>query len=307
MCTHCRCWVAKSCLTLCNPMDCSPPGSSIHGISQTRKLEWVSISCSRGSSWLGGWTPHLLTSPAWTGCFFTTEPPGKAVRLRISLLSFPLKSPQIAEQSPLCHTVILINGLLYTYWCWWWSSLWGVSKSCHPMDCSLPGSSVHGIFQARILEWVATSFSIYIQYHDVTCQSQSPNSSEWTLERSSGAFSLSLASEAHLQALQPRSYGAAQSFQFFGQFGLTQPSMGQTSYFWQNSLKHFLVSFQADVFQRFSRWVSFAVTGSEKPNCHSGLYALKIESLLFPWTIPGGGLVCWPRRQGWFLTHFCFV
>ena len=30
---------------------------------------------------------------------------------------------------------------------------------CHPMDCSLPGSSIHGIFQARILEWVAISFS----------------------------------------------------------------------------------------------------------------------------------------------------
>ena len=32
-------------------------------------------------------------------------------------------------------------------------------RLCDPMDCSLPGSSVHGIFQARILEWVATSFS----------------------------------------------------------------------------------------------------------------------------------------------------
>ena len=31
---------------------------------------------------------------------------------------------------------------------------------CNPMDCSLPGSSVHGIFQARILEWVAISFSM---------------------------------------------------------------------------------------------------------------------------------------------------
>ena len=30
---------------------------------------------------------------------------------------------------------------------------------CHPMDCSLPGSSIHGIFQARVLEWVAISFS----------------------------------------------------------------------------------------------------------------------------------------------------
>ena len=34
-----------------------------------------------------------------------------------------------------------------------------MSDSCDPMDCSLPGSSVHGILQARILEWVAISFS----------------------------------------------------------------------------------------------------------------------------------------------------
>ena len=38
------------CLTLCNPMDCSPPGSPVHGIFQARILEWVSISFSRGSS-----------------------------------------------------------------------------------------------------------------------------------------------------------------------------------------------------------------------------------------------------------------
>ena len=44
------CWVAKSLLTLCAPMDCSPPGSSVHGISQARILEWVVTSFSRGSS-----------------------------------------------------------------------------------------------------------------------------------------------------------------------------------------------------------------------------------------------------------------
>ena len=43
--------VAQSCLTLCNPMDCSPPGSSVHGVSQERMLEWVAISSSRVSSW----------------------------------------------------------------------------------------------------------------------------------------------------------------------------------------------------------------------------------------------------------------
>ena len=42
--------VAQSCLTLCNPVDCSLPGSSVHGILQSRILEWVTISFSRGSS-----------------------------------------------------------------------------------------------------------------------------------------------------------------------------------------------------------------------------------------------------------------
>ena len=39
--------VAQSCLTLCNPMDCSPPGSFVHRILQTRMLEWVAISFSK--------------------------------------------------------------------------------------------------------------------------------------------------------------------------------------------------------------------------------------------------------------------
>ena len=38
------------CLTLCDPMDCSPPGSSVHGILQTGILEWLAIPFSRGSS-----------------------------------------------------------------------------------------------------------------------------------------------------------------------------------------------------------------------------------------------------------------
>ena len=47
--THCCCSVTQSCLTLWNPMDCSPPGSSVHGISQARTLEWVTVFFSRGS------------------------------------------------------------------------------------------------------------------------------------------------------------------------------------------------------------------------------------------------------------------
>ena len=48
--------VAQSCPTLCNPMDCSLPGSSVGGIFQARVLEWVATSFSRGSSQLGDWT-----------------------------------------------------------------------------------------------------------------------------------------------------------------------------------------------------------------------------------------------------------
>ena len=65
--------VSQSCLTLCDPMDCSPPGSSVRGISQARILEYVAISFSRGSS------QTKSSSPALAGGFFTPEPPGKPV------------------------------------------------------------------------------------------------------------------------------------------------------------------------------------------------------------------------------------
>ena len=48
--------VTQLCPTLCNPMDYSPSDSSVHGISQARILEWLTISFSRGSSWLRDWT-----------------------------------------------------------------------------------------------------------------------------------------------------------------------------------------------------------------------------------------------------------
>ena len=53
----CVCSVVKSWLTLCNLTDCSRPDSSVPGISQARKLEWVAISFSRGSSQPRDWTP----------------------------------------------------------------------------------------------------------------------------------------------------------------------------------------------------------------------------------------------------------
>ena len=74
----------QSCLTLCDPMDYSPPSSSIHGILQAKKLEWVAMPSSRESS-DPGIEPASLKSPALAGRFFTTsttwEAPGNTVSL----------------------------------------------------------------------------------------------------------------------------------------------------------------------------------------------------------------------------------
>ena len=57
------CWMcALLRLTLCDPMDCSSPGSSVHGILQARILEWVAISSSKGSLWLNIIKAIILTS-----------------------------------------------------------------------------------------------------------------------------------------------------------------------------------------------------------------------------------------------------
>ena len=62
--------VTQSYLTICNPMDCSPPGSSVHGMFQARIMGWVAISYSRGSS-----QPRDQTQLSCiAGRFFTSEP-----------------------------------------------------------------------------------------------------------------------------------------------------------------------------------------------------------------------------------------
>ena len=62
----CRFW-------LCNPMDCNPPGSSVHGILPRRILEWLSFPSP-------GDLPDPGIAPALAGRFFTPEPPGKPKR-----------------------------------------------------------------------------------------------------------------------------------------------------------------------------------------------------------------------------------
>ena len=69
--------VSQLCPTHCNPMDCSPPSSFVHGILQARILEWIAMLFSRGSSWPRDWT--------WVSCiagrFFTTWATREALSL----------------------------------------------------------------------------------------------------------------------------------------------------------------------------------------------------------------------------------
>ena len=70
-----RCSVIKLCLTLCDPTDWNPPGSSVHEISQARILEWVAISFSKGSSWPRDWTCVSCIGRR----ILHAEPPGKSI------------------------------------------------------------------------------------------------------------------------------------------------------------------------------------------------------------------------------------
>ena len=87
------------CLSLCNSMDCSPPGSSVHGLSQARALERVAISFS------GGWIP--LTQRAnpvsrisrTAGGFFSVESAGKPAGLIVTHDSDPGALPAVGHVS----------------------------------------------------------------------------------------------------------------------------------------------------------------------------------------------------------------
>ena len=118
-------WGAQTCPTLCDPMDCSLKGSTVHGIFQARILEWIAMSYSR---YMRRYPVNISSMNRWSHGFYDNKRKW---------------SPQ------LCLTL------------------------CDPMDYSLPCSSVHGIFQARVLEWVEFSFSIYDNSHRFKPQSYS--------------------------------------------------------------------------------------------------------------------------------------
>ena len=110
----CYCLVAPSCPTLCDPVDSSPPGSSVHGVLQARILEWVTITFSRGSFY-----PRDRT---WVSCIagrlFAISPPGKSAPPQEALKSSVCLSLSCTCCWP-CNTsrwaaVLTSMGLCYT-------------------------------------------------------------------------------------------------------------------------------------------------------------------------------------------------
>ena len=92
--------------TLCSPMDCSPPGSSVHGIFQARILEWVTMPSFRGYSWPRDRTHDSYIS-SLAGRFFTAEPP-RSPKEWACIRTNPRATQTLAERSlweawPLCE------------------------------------------------------------------------------------------------------------------------------------------------------------------------------------------------------------
>ena len=130
-------------------MDCSLPGSSVYGVLQARILEWVAISFSRGIFPAQGLNPRFLhwqkNSVPWA-----TREAQAIIALTVFLLA-----RELLEWRYSCHLISASCApeklkVLAAQSC---------PTLCHSVDCSPPGSSVHVIFQARILEWAAILFS----------------------------------------------------------------------------------------------------------------------------------------------------
>ena len=120
VCVHAE--LLQLCPALCNPMDCSPPGSSAYGIIPCKNTAVGSHALLQGILLIQRSHLCLIMFPALAGRLLTSRATWEA--------------PSIGVCQSLCRV-----------------QLWD------PMDCSPPGSSVHGILWARMLKWFASPFS----------------------------------------------------------------------------------------------------------------------------------------------------
>ena len=138
--------VTQLCPTLCDPMDCSPPGSSVHGVLQARILEWVAISFSRGSSWPRDWTWVSRIAGRFFNHLSHQEAPITSLRGSNKINSHmnssqifknKLKKKPTMDYSRVCMCML---------------------SHAQPSGLQPPGSSALGISQAKLIPWQTDQF-----------------------------------------------------------------------------------------------------------------------------------------------------
>ena len=102
-------WVTQSCLTLCDPTDCSPPGFFVHGILQARILEWVAIPFSERSSQprdrilvsciAGRFLTFWATGKSWKSASGQIKPHSKLINNEKAWESYKVKKPNVLNCS----------------------------------------------------------------------------------------------------------------------------------------------------------------------------------------------------------------
>ena len=133
----------QSCLTLCDPIDSSPPGSPVPGILQARTLEWVAISSSNAWKW--------KVEVKSLSCVRLLATPRTVAHQALPSLVFSRQEYWSGLPLPSTHKMPAAAAAA--------KSLQLCPTLCDPIDSSSPGSPFPGILQARTLEWVAISFS----------------------------------------------------------------------------------------------------------------------------------------------------
>ena len=157
MCNH-RMYSVHSCLTLCDPMDCSLPGSSVYGILQVRILEWVAISSFRASSWprdrtciscIGRWilyhwttweTPRILYVPP-VHHFLNPQP--LAATDPFSFHSFPFSRMSCSWNHTVCNLFRLASFTYFTVFSWFIALLILVLNNITLSICTTVYLSIH--------------------------------------------------------------------------------------------------------------------------------------------------------------------
>ena len=160
----------QSCPTLCDPINGSPPGSAVPGILQARTLEWGTISFSNAWKWkvkVRSLSRVRLLATPWTAAY--QAPLSMGFSRQEYWSGLPLPSPTVREMQiktamryhltlvrmAIVKSLQIINDVAAAAA----KSLRLCPTLCNPIDGSPPGSPIPGILQARILEWVAISFS----------------------------------------------------------------------------------------------------------------------------------------------------